>query len=366
MTLTRKPAAFSITPDPPEEKVPPLAAVEADRQAEKRRPRAVATEHAVVTPAAVDIFEAEAGDALSEPPLPVARKRRSRLAAIFLSTFGALVSLAVWLWIDRLIRDLFDQAGWLGWAALVLAVVAALSLLTILVREIWALRRLASVEKMRAEAEAVLASNNEKKARALVGELAAFLASNPETAAGRRTLSELEGEIIDGADLVRLAESELMPSLDRRAHDLVLDAAKRVSVVTAVSPRALVDIGYVLFEASRLVRRLAELYGARPGALGFFRLARDVVAHLAVTGSIALGDGVVQQLVGHGLAARLSAKLGEGVVNGMMTVRIGIAAMETVRPLPFVARRRPRIGDFVTALTSFAARKAEEKNAGEN
>ena len=33
--------------------------------------------------------------------------------------------------------------------------------------------------------------------------------------------------------------------------------------------------------------------------------------------------------------------------------------METVRPLPFAARRRPRIGDFVTALSSFAARKAQ-------
>jgi putative membrane protein len=363
MTLTRKPAAFRLTPDRQEEKERPFAPAEPGHPAERRKPRAVAPSSAVVTPSPVDIFDG-GEDTLSEPPLPVARKRRSRLAAIFLSAFGALVSLAVWLWIDRLIRDLFTEAGWLGWAALALAVVAALSLVAILIREIWALRRLASVENMRAEAEAILASNNEKKARALVGELTSFLSSKPETAAGRRTLSELEGEIVDGADLIRLAESELMPPLDRRAHELVLDAAKRVSVVTAVSPRALVDIGYVLFEASRLVRRLAELYGARPGTLGFFRLARDVIAHLAVTGSIALGDGVVQQLVGHGLAARLSAKLGEGVVNGMMTVRIGIAAMETVRPLPFAARRRPRIGDFVTALSSFAVRKAKDGDGG--
>jgi putative membrane protein len=71
-----------------------------------------------------------------------------------------------------------------------------------------------------------------------------------------------------------------------------------------------------------------------------------------------MGDSIVQQLVGHGLAARLSARLGEGVVNGMMTVRIGIAAMETVRPLPYTAIRRPRIGDFLSELTRFAAKKA--------
>ena len=143
---------------------------------------------------------------------------------------------------------------------------------------------------------------------------------------------------------------------------LILDAAKRVSLVTAVSPRALVDVAYVVFEAGRLIRRLAELYGGRPGTLGFFRLARDVLAHLAVTGSIAVGDSFVQQIVGHGLAARLSAKLGEGVVNGMMTARIGIAAMETARPLPFSAVKRPGMSDFLSALTAFATRKAGSRN----
>ena len=108
----------------------------------------------------------------------------------------------------------------------------------------------------------------------------------------------------------------------------------------------MVDVAYVVFEAGRLIRRLAELYGGRPGTLGFFRLARDVLAHLAVTGSMAAGDAFVQQIVGHGLAARLSAKLGEGVVNGMMTARIGIAAMETARPLPFSAVKRPGVERF--------------------
>jgi putative membrane protein len=70
-----------------------------------------------------------------------------------------------------------------------------------------------------------------------------------------------------------------------------------------------------------------------------------------------VGDSFVQQVVGHGLAARLSARLGEGVVNGMMTARIGIAAMETARPLPFSAVARPGMGDFVTALASFASKR---------
>ena len=170
----------------------------------------------------------------------------------------------------------------------------------------------------------------------------------------------LEGDIIDGANLVRLAETEILAPLDARAKLMILDAAKRVSLVTAVSPRALVDIAYVVFESGRLIRRLAELYGGRPGTLGFFRLARGVLAHLAVTGAIAAGDDFVHQIVGQGLAARLSAKLGEGVVNGMMTARIGIAAMEITRPLPFSALKRPGMSDFLSALTSFTRKSRDE------
>jgi putative membrane protein len=356
MNSDRKPAAFRLPPV----STPPL---EKDKRSAEatgaRRPRAVeASSLPVITPAQEDFFALEQAGA-GDPPPALPPRRRSRLGAIFFGALGLLASLGIGLWTDRLIRDLFSRSDWLGWVASVLAAIALLALLAIVLRELLALRRLASVEKLRHRGADVLARNDTKAARTLVDDLVGFVASKPETATGRRILAETREDIIDGADLVRLAETELMAPLDARARTLVLDAAKRVSVVTAVSPRAVVDLAYVLFEAGRLIRRLSELYGGRPGTLGFFRLARDVLAHLAVTGSIAVGDSLIQQIVGHGLAARLSARLGEGVVNGMMTVRIGIAAMETVRPLPYAAVRRPRIGDFVSELTRFTARKAD-------
>ena len=352
MTRERKPAAFRLEPDP--EPDVRNAATGKPTQEVARKPRAVTNVTAVVTPAAVDIFD-EPEAATGEPPPATAPRHRSRLGAIFLGAFGILVSLGVGLWTDRLIRDLFARAEWLGWLAAAMAAIAALALVVIIIREVMALWRLASVEKMRERASDAIRRDDPKAARAVVDDLASLLAAKPETAAGRRVLHELRDDIIDGAALVRLAETEVLLPLDGRARVMILDAAKRVSLVTAVSPRALVDVAYVVFEVGRLIRRLSELYGGRPGTLGFFRLTRSVLAHLAVTGSIAFGDSLVQQVVGHGLAARLSAKLGEGVVNGLMTARIGIATMETVRPLPFSAVKRPGMGDFMSALTSFAS-----------
>jgi putative membrane protein len=113
---------------------------------------------------------------------------------------------------------------------------------------------------------------------------------------------------------------------------------------------------FVLWESVRLIRRIAFVYGGRPGTLGLLRLLKAVVSHLAVTGSLALGDTLIQQFVGHGLAGRLSAKLGEGVVNGLMTARIGLSAMDVCRPLPFLSEERPRLKDLAGDLVTFGER----------
>jgi putative membrane protein len=80
------------------------------------------------------------------------------------------------------------------------------------------------------------------------------------------------------------------------------------------------------------------------------RLMRHVISHLAMTGGMAVTDGVVQQMIGHGLAAKLSARLGEGVLNGLLTARLGLAAIEVTRPLPFSALRQPSLQDLAGGL----------------
>ncbi|MBX9457413.1 MAG: TIGR01620 family protein [Rhizobium sp.] len=301
----------------------------------------------VLTPDELDPFLGTA-DAL--PPPPPRPRRGLPLVKIFLAALGTILSIGFGLWLDGLIRALFSRADWLGYTAIAITALGILALVGMVLREWLGMRRLSAVQALKAEAEDALRNRMPAPARTVVEKLVALSERLPETAAGRAALARTTGEIIDAEGLLALAEIELLGPTDRKVRQLILNASKRVSVVTAVSPRALVDLGYVLFEASRLVRAIAEAYGTHPGRLGMLRLFRDVVAHLAVTGSIAVGDSLVQQVLGHGLASKLSARLGEGVVNGLMTARIGIAAMDLLRPLPFKAMKRPGIGDFLGDL----------------
>lgn len=269
---------------------------------------------------------------------------------LFWSGVAGLTLLGVGLGVVHLIEDLFARSESLGFVGLAFALVTTLALAVVTGREAFGLARLATIEKLHQRAAAVLASDDRKESRAIVQDLLKIAHQNPQLARARAALESHAGEIIDGADMVRLAERELMSPLDAEARRLVSVAAQRVSIVTAVSPRALIDVMFVFVASLRLIRQLARLYGGRPGALGMIRLLRHVIAHLAITGGMAASDSLVQQMLGHGIAAKLSQRLGEGMLNGLLTARLGLAAIDVTRPLPFAALPRPKLSDLATDL----------------
>jgi len=306
----------------------------------------------------VDVFvppEPPAAETLPTPTDAQTRmlpnlERGLRWGSIFLAALGGLVSLIASLWLYDWVLSLLARDDWIGWVAVGLLAVVVLALLMIIIREVAGLLRLGRLDKIRHEADSAARQNDKALAVDVTRRLKRFYAGREDLAWGLQRLAEHEHDIMSAEELLRLDERTLIAPLDPVARGIVATSAKRVSVVTAVSPNALIDMMFVGAQNLRMLRKLATLYGARPGTLSLLKLARMVVTHIVLTGGIALGDDVIQQVIGHGLTARLSARLGEGVFNGALTTRIGIAAIDVCRPLPYIEQPRPRFRELVAEV----------------
>lgn len=306
----------------------------------------------------VEVFTPPAAPgAPAEPaPLPVRVRalpdlgRGLRWGSILIGALGGLIGLLASIWLYDYVLALLARDDWIGWLAVGLIALVLFALLMIILGEAAGLARLGRLGKIRDEADSAARQNDKTLAVDVADRLKRLYAGRKDLAWGLSRLAEHEHDIMDAGELMRLTERTLVAPLDPLARTIVASSAKRVSVVTAVSPGALIDMLFVGAENLRMLRRLATLYGARPGTLSLLKLARMVVTHIMLTGGIALGDDVIQQMVGHGLTAKLSARLGEGLFNGALTTRIGIAAIDVCRPLPYLESQRPRFRELVAEV----------------
>lgn len=275
-----------------------------------------------------------------------------RWLALLGSGLLGLLVLGITLWAEALVRDLLVKQPALGWVALGFAGIALAGLVGFLAREIAAVMRLSALDDLRADVQAAYDGDDAPKARKALARLIGLYKGQASTARGRAEFDRQKVGVLDAQDLIIIAEETVLHPLDAEAVRLVSSAARRVSLVTALSPRALIDIVMVAVQCLSLTRQVAQLYGARPGFFGGLKLLRHMLTHLAITGGMAATEGLVSQVLGHSLAARLSARLGEGVINGLLTARVGIAAIAVTRPMPFLADTGPTLGEVTRGMAS--------------
>jgi len=332
-----------------------------------RKPRVFAPDDPGVVAAAPEpdpalAWEADASlDGGGGPVAPAARHGGFAWGGLLVAAFAGLAGLAASVSFARFVSVALARDDWVAWLAAALLAAGLLAAAVILGREIVGWFRLQRLAGLRRDADRAIAASDVKAEAAVADRLVGLVGHRPDLAWALARFREHQRDILDPGALLALAERDLMAPLDVHARRIVLKASKRVATVTAISPMAMIAVGFVAVENLRMMRSLATLYGGRPGFIGALRLARLVVAHLVATGGVALTDDLLGQFLGQDVLRRLSRRLGEGAFNGALTARLGTAAIEVTRPLPFIETTPIRARDFVAEL--FRKDKAIAKSA---
>lgn len=263
--------------------------------------------------------------------------------SLLVALAGFALSVAAWDFVTGMIA----RNPYLGSIAVGLVALFMVVLLVMAGRELLGFARLRRLDRVHRGAEAALVSDDLGAARQVTEQLMTLYAARPDTEWGRANFVERRADVFDADGLLALAEAELIAPLDAQAVKEIEAASRQVATVTAIVPLALADVFVALTANLRMIRRISEVYGGRSGTLGNWRLTRTVFTHLVATGAVAVGDDLIGTLAGGGVVAKISRRFGEGVINGALTARVGVAAMEVCRPLPFIAAKRPSVTGLV-------------------
>ncbi len=319
-------------------------------------------------PVLVELDEAPQAGPAAAPPVPdlgpqpqghamqvvaaLGARRPNRLAQLFWSALVALVGFAASLAAWEFVTGLLAANPILGWTAAILVGLVLVTLLLIALRELVAFSRLGKLDDLRREAEHAISARDLPAARRVADHLTSLYKGRADLALGREDLARRRDEVFDAEALLALTETQLLKPLDAAAKLQIEAAARQVATVTALVPIAFADIITALTANIRMIRRIAEIYGGRSGTLGAWRLTRAVMTHLVATGAVAIGDDMIGSVAGGSVLSKVSRRFGEGVVNGALTARVGVAAIEVCRPMPFSKGARPSVSGLVSRALS--------------
>jgi len=324
-----------------------------------------------------------------------------------------IVFLLLLLWIVNAAWNWAVQVGGthpiLGFVCGLLLIIGAALMMAMLVRETRSYLRLRHLGDLqirfaRARAGRIVTADDEKLKvdfRSFVEKLKANGTISDDV---KRSALTLLADARNPGEWVAGACSDLLSTMDVKVKSLIEREARLVGVSTALSPSGPLDTAIALWRNSRLVFQIAAIYGVRPHGYQSFRLLRRVVFNTVVAGLsqeamqmlyAAYGPAAVEaasrgfrsifdliyrggmmwatvEPVSGGLlaaggafgkgasdfagaaAAQVTGPLLQGLLNSILTIRVGLVAQNECRLLAMTDdERRIESASIISTLLGF-------------
>jgi putative membrane protein len=151
------------------------------------------------------------------------------------------------------------------------------------------------------------------------------------------------------SEILQKIEERVISPIDQEVEKIIFKYAKENGVVTAISPIPLIDLLFLLWRNFRMVREITSIYGYRSGLFGNLILFQRVFEQMIFIGVAELSEEAMKIISGQALASKLSSSIAQGIGHSILTVRVGIATIETARPI----RSENKISLIVKFLKTF-------------
>ncbi|ABR74325.1 TIGR01620 family protein [Actinobacillus succinogenes] len=237
--------------------------------------------------------------------------------------------------------------------------------LSALGREFLRLRKLRQHLALRAESAVEFKDDFEiDKAKKLCGEITSSLGMDAQ----HPTVIQWQKQLNDGLtarEVGELFSKNVLYPIDNKAKKLITQSAVENGIVVAISPLAIVDMLFLAWRNTRLINRIANIYGIELGYWSRLRLMRMVFINMAFTGATELVQDIGLDWLSQDITAKLSGRIGQGLGVGLLTARLGIKTMEFCRPLTFNKDEKPRLShihrELLTSLKSVVLRSDKSR-----
>lgn len=239
--------------------------------------------------------------------------------------------------------ELFARSVWLGGAFSVLLGLTFLGALGLVGREMVSLRRLVRVDDLRQEGEQLMTSEAHGQADDLLRKIEKLYRDRDDLDKPIWRFHDQASDALNDRERLDLFSHHVFRPMDQAAYKIVKASGRDIAVLTALTPIGALDSLIVMVRTVSMMRGIAKLYGVRPGFAATIRLAKRALRNIVIAGVGELVSHAAVETAGASLLRVLSARAGQGAVNGLLAARIGLSIMQICRPLPFAQHELPSL-----------------------
>lgn len=238
---------------------------------------------------------------------------------------------------------LFERSVWLGGAFSVLLTLVVAGAIGALGQEALSLRRLSRVDDLRSEGERLIGSDSHGQAEDFLRRVEKLYIDRPDLDPAIWRFHDQASDALNDEERLSLFAHHVFEPMDKAAYQIVKSSGRDIAVLTALTPIGALDSLIVMVRTVGMMRAIAKLYGVRPGPSATFRLAKRGIRNIVIAGVGELISHAAVETAGASILRVLSARAGQGAVNGLLAARIGLSVMQICRPLPFAEEQLPSL-----------------------